>query len=27
MTQEAGFSSFRVHDFDNPLNAYYEVKI
>ena len=27
MTQEAGFSSFLIHDFDNPLNAYYEVKI
>ena len=27
MTQEAGFSSFRRHDFDNPLNAYYELKV
>ena len=27
MTQEAGFSNFRMHDFDNPLNAYYEVRI
>ena len=27
MTQEAGFSRFRIHDFDNPLNAYYEVQI
>ena len=27
MTQEAGFSNFRRHDFDNPLNAYYEVRI
>ena len=24
---EAGFSNFRIHDFDNTLNAYYEVKI
>ena len=27
MTQEAGFYRFRSHDFDNPLNAYYEVRI
>jgi SAM-dependent methyltransferase len=27
MTQEAGFSRFQRHDFDNPLNAYYEVRI
>jgi hypothetical protein len=27
MIKEAGFSSFRAHDFDNPINAYYEVKI
>lgn len=27
MTEEAGFSRFERHDFDNPLNAYYEVRI
>jgi len=27
MTGEAGFSNFRIHDFDNPLNAYYEVRV
>jgi SAM-dependent methyltransferase len=27
MTEEAGFSNFRRHDFDNPLNAYYEIRI
>lgn len=27
MTAAAGFSRFRVHDFENPLNAYYEVRI
>jgi len=27
MTREAGFSRFRVHDFDNPVNAYYEVRV
>ena len=27
MTSEAGFSSFQRHDFDNPLNSYYEVRI
>jgi 2-polyprenyl-3-methyl-5-hydroxy-6-metoxy-1,4-benzoquinol methylase len=26
MTAEAGFTRFRRHDFDNPLNAYYEVR-
>lgn len=26
MTAEAGFSRFTSHDFDNPLNAYYEVR-
>ncbi len=27
MTAAAGFSRFRAHDFENPLNAYYEVRI
>ena len=27
MTAEAGFSKFKMHDFDNPLNAYYEVRV
>jgi SAM-dependent methyltransferase len=27
MTAAAGFSRFRVHDFGNPLNAYYEVRV
>ncbi len=27
MTAEAGFSRFQAHDFDNPLNAYYEVRV
>lgn len=27
MTGEAGFSKFKMHDFDNPLNAYYEVRV
>lgn len=27
MTTEAGFSNFRSHDFDNPINAYYELKV
>jgi SAM-dependent methyltransferase len=26
MTAEAGFTRFRRHDFDNPFNAYYEVR-
>jgi 2-polyprenyl-3-methyl-5-hydroxy-6-metoxy-1,4-benzoquinol methylase len=26
MTAEAGFTRFRRHDFQNPLNAYYEVR-
>jgi 2-polyprenyl-3-methyl-5-hydroxy-6-metoxy-1,4-benzoquinol methylase len=26
MVRAAGFSSFRVHDFDDPANLYYEVK-
>lgn len=26
MTAEAGFTRFQRHDFDNPLNAYYEVR-
>jgi 2-polyprenyl-3-methyl-5-hydroxy-6-metoxy-1,4-benzoquinol methylase len=26
MTREAGFSRFRVHDFDDPSNLYYEVR-
>lgn len=26
MTSEAGFREFRVHDFGNPLNAFYEVR-
>jgi SAM-dependent methyltransferase len=26
MTAEAGFSRFQRHDFENPLNAYYEVR-
>jgi SAM-dependent methyltransferase len=26
MTHEAGFTRFATHDFDNPLNAYYEVR-
>lgn len=27
MTTEAGFTRFKRHDFDNPLNAYYELRI
>jgi hypothetical protein len=27
MTSEAGLSQFQRHDFDNPLNSYYEVRI
>ena len=27
MTSEAGFSRFQRHDFDNPLNSYYEVRV
>ena len=27
MTPEAGFSRFTRHDFENPLNAYYEGRI
>ena len=26
MTREAGFTRFRVHDFDDPANLYYEVR-
>jgi SAM-dependent methyltransferase len=26
MTAEAGFTRFKRHDFDNPFNAYYEVR-
>jgi 2-polyprenyl-3-methyl-5-hydroxy-6-metoxy-1,4-benzoquinol methylase len=26
MTEEAGFTRFRTHDFGNPMNAYYEVR-
>ena len=26
MTSDAGFTRFKRHDFDNPLNAYYEVR-
>jgi 2-polyprenyl-3-methyl-5-hydroxy-6-metoxy-1,4-benzoquinol methylase len=26
MVSEAGFSRFKSHDFDNPINAYYEVR-
>jgi 2-polyprenyl-3-methyl-5-hydroxy-6-metoxy-1,4-benzoquinol methylase len=26
MTSEAGFTRFMTHDFDNPINAYYEVR-
>jgi hypothetical protein len=26
MTAEAGFTSFTVRDFDNPLNSFYEVR-
>jgi 2-polyprenyl-3-methyl-5-hydroxy-6-metoxy-1,4-benzoquinol methylase len=26
MVKEAGFTQFRSHDFDNPINAYYEVR-
>jgi len=26
MTADAGFSRFKRHDFDNPVNAYYEVR-
>jgi len=27
MTAEAGFSRFVTRDFDNPINAYYEVRV
>ena len=27
MTSEAGFTRFAVKDFDNPINAYYEVRV
>jgi 2-polyprenyl-3-methyl-5-hydroxy-6-metoxy-1,4-benzoquinol methylase len=27
MTAEAGFSRFVTHDFENPINAYYEVRV
>jgi hypothetical protein len=26
MCREAGFATFRVHDFDDPANLYYEVR-
>jgi SAM-dependent methyltransferase len=26
MVEEAGFTRFKTHDFDNPINAYYEVR-
>ena len=26
MTREAGFSRFRMHDFEDPSNLYYEVR-
>jgi hypothetical protein len=26
MTRDAGFTRFRTHDFENPMNAYYEVR-
>ena len=26
MVAEAGFTRFKSHDFDNPINAYYEVR-
>jgi 2-polyprenyl-3-methyl-5-hydroxy-6-metoxy-1,4-benzoquinol methylase len=26
MTRDAGFTRFATHDFDNPMNAYYEVR-
>jgi hypothetical protein len=26
MTAEAGFSHFTTRDFENPINAYYEVR-
>jgi hypothetical protein len=26
MTAAAGFTRFKRHDFDNPVNAYYEVR-
>jgi SAM-dependent methyltransferase len=26
MVKEAGFMRFKSHDFDNPINAYYEVR-
>jgi hypothetical protein len=26
MAEEAGFARFRKHDFDNPLNDYYEIR-
>ena len=26
MTADAGFTRFQRHDFDNPVNAYYEVR-
>jgi hypothetical protein len=26
MTAEAGFGRFKRHEFDNPFNAYYEVR-
>ena len=26
MTREAGFTRFRLHDFDDPSNLYYEVR-
>ena len=26
MFEEHGFRHFKVHEFDNPVNAYYEVR-
>jgi len=26
MTAAAGFTRFKAHDFENPLNAYYELR-
>ena len=26
MVTEAGFTRFKSHEFDNPINAYYEVR-
>jgi hypothetical protein len=26
ISREAGFSRFTKHDFENPINAYYEIR-